>query len=65
MKMAGHMEIEPLSVTSKDEIGELGATLNELYGQLRLQYQALEQKNQALAQENKRQEVSISIFPSP
>ena len=59
VKMAGHMEIEPLSVTSKDEIGELGATLNELYGQLRLQYQALEQKNQALAQENKRQEVFL------
>ena len=66
VKMAGHMDIEPLSVTSKDEIGELGATLNELYGQLRLQYQALEpknqaleQKNQALAQEKKRQEVFL------
>lgn len=59
VKMAGHMEIEPLSITSKDEIGELGATLNELYEQLRKQYQALELKNQALAQENKRQEVFL------
>lgn len=59
IKTAGYIEIEPLEIRSKDEIGDLGNILNELYKRLRTQYQELEEKNKALARENKRQEVFL------
>lgn len=59
VKIAGNLEISPLPINEKDEIGELGDTLNELYTLLRQQYHELEQKNQKLASENKRQEVFL------
>ena len=43
----------------KDEIMELGETLNELYKKLYSSYVLLEEKNQALLEENKRQEVFL------
>lgn len=59
VKTAKNFEIEPLKITGKDEIGELGRTLNELYQQLRENYIQLEKKNVSLAEENKRQEVFL------
>lgn len=59
VKEAGYTQIAPLDIHEKDEIGELGAILNELYEKLRQQYQELERKNKALAKENKRQEVFL------
>ncbi|MDO4275951.1 MAG: HAMP domain-containing sensor histidine kinase [Eubacteriales bacterium] len=59
VKHAGYTEMEPLEITEKDEIGELGIILNELYERLRSQYLELEEKNNALARENKRQEVFL------
>lgn len=59
IKNAGYIEMEPLEIRGKDEIGELGSILNELYKKLRKQYVELEEKNKALARENKRQEVFL------
>ena len=59
VKEAGYTELEPLEIHEKDEIGELGTVLNELYSRLRQQYWELEEKNRALASENKRQEVFL------
>ncbi|POP33238.1 HAMP domain-containing histidine kinase [Lactonifactor longoviformis] len=59
VKEAGYREMAPLEIHEKDEIGELGTILNELYEKLRLQYQELEAKNRSLARENKRQEVFL------
>jgi len=59
VKMSQNMEIAALVITEKDEIGELGRTLNELYETLRQNYWELEQKNGELAKENKRQEVFL------
>lgn len=52
VKCAKNMEITPLVIEEKDEIGELGRTLNELYAELRDNYKKLEK-------ENKRQEVFL------
>ncbi len=52
VKMAENMEITPLIVKEKDEIGDLGRTLNELYKKLKENYKKLEE-------ENKRQEVFL------
>lgn len=59
VKAAGYTELEPLKIQEKDEIGELGNILNELYAKLLKQYQELEDKTQTLARENKRQEVFL------
>lgn len=59
VKTSQNMEIEPLAITEKDEIGELGRALNELYVTLRNNYWELEQRNGELAKENKRQEVFV------
>ena len=59
IKMSGLRDIAPLEMKEKDEIGELGNALNELYARLQRQYQELEEKNQELARENKRQEVFL------
>lgn len=52
VKCADNMEITPLVVNGKDEIGELGRMLNELYAKLRENYEKLQK-------ENKRQEVFL------
>lgn len=59
VKYAQNLEIEPLPVAERDEIGELGRTLNELYEKLRKNYAQLEEKNNRLEKENKRQEVFL------
>lgn len=59
VKNAGNLEISPLKVTGKDEIGDLGRILNELYGKLRENYEELEEKNVRLEKENKRQEIFL------
>lgn len=59
IKISKMGDIAPLKMKEKDEIGELGNTLNELYARLRSQYLELEDKNQELAGENKRQEVFL------
>lgn len=59
VKTSVNLELEPLVIREKDEIGELGRTLNELYGTLRENYLELERKNAALAKENERQEVFV------
>ena len=52
-------EVVPFKVESSDEIGDLGRTLNELYGKLRNNYLELEEKNHILKEENERQEVFL------
>lgn len=52
VKCADNMEITPLTVKGKDEIADLGRTLNELYAKLRENYEKLQK-------ENKRQEVFL------
>lgn len=52
VKYAPNMEITPLVIKEKDEIGDLGRSLNELYEELRENYRKLEK-------ENKRQEVFL------
>lgn len=59
VKYAENLEIPPLQIKEKDEIGELGRTLNELYERLRKNYAELEEKNIELKKENKRQEVFL------
>lgn len=59
VEAAKNREIMPLSIREKDEIGQLGRTLNGLYAKLRSQYQELAKKNKRLADENKRQEVFL------
>lgn len=54
-----HFEVEPFSVESNDEIGDLGRTLNELYEKLRNNYLELEEKNHRLKEENERQEIFL------
>lgn len=52
-------EVAPFSVRQKDEIGDLGNALNELYQRLRESYWELEQKNRLLQKENERREVFL------
>lgn len=59
VEILGKDEIEPLEIHSKDEIGQLGTTLNQLYERLHESYKELEEKNKILAKENKRQEVFL------
>lgn len=59
IKAHGNLEVAPFDITSQDEIGELGKTLNELYARLRQNYLELEAKNERLKKENKRQEVFV------
>jgi len=64
MKYTEGFSIEPLSVsdewkTREDEVGELAVTMDELYEQIRMNYQKLEEKNAELAEENRRQEVFL------
>lgn len=59
VKVSGPLEIAPLEITARDEIGELGRTLNELYQTQHENYLELEQKNEILAQENQRQEIFL------
>lgn len=48
---------EPFAIRQKDEIGELGNSLNQLYERLGKSYQELEKANEKLEKENERQEV--------
>ncbi len=64
MKYMEGFAIEPLSASNEwknreDEVGELAATMDELYEQIRTSYQKLEEKNAELAEENRRQEVFL------
>ena len=57
VKTEGQFHVRPFKIKEKDEIGELAATLNELYEKLQKNYWELEEKNNLLLEENKRQEV--------
>ena len=59
IRSAGNLEVAPFEIREKDEIGELGRSLNELYARLKENYEKLEEKNDRLKQENKRQEVFL------
>lgn len=59
IKESGCLEVEPFDIKARDEIGELGRTLNELYARLRQNYLELEEKNGRLKKENERQEVFL------
>lgn len=59
VKYAENLEIPTMEISQKDEIGDLGRTLNELYEKLRSNYAQLEEKNLRLKEENKRQEVFL------
>lgn len=48
---------KPFAIRQKDEIGELGDSLNKLYERLGKSYQELEKANEKLEKENERQEV--------
>ncbi|MEG1257272.1 HAMP domain-containing sensor histidine kinase [Clostridium sp.] len=51
--------VEPIEIEGQDEIAILGATLNELYVKLNENFNELEEKNQCLSEQNKRQEVFL------
>lgn len=55
IRQTGDREFAPFE--RKDEIGELGTSLNQLYARLGENYRALESANRSLEKENKRQEV--------
>lgn len=55
----GAVEICPFALSQKDETGELGNALNELYQRLGKNYRELEEKNQMLKRENERREVFL------
>ena len=62
MKNAEHFEVSPLPEKYKnrgDEVGTLAETMDELYLEIRKNYEALEEKNEELAEENKRQEIFL------
>lgn len=64
MKHADNFEVEPLAAGARwknreDEVGELSRTMDELYEQIRVSYQELEEKNTALEEENRRQEIFL------
>lgn len=52
-------KVKPLELTGKDEISELGTALNDLYDKLLGSYEQIQQKNEYLAMENKRQEMFL------
>lgn len=58
-KISGEFPADSFDLDSRDEIGVLSRILHELYDQLQENYQELEQKNLALAEENERQEVFL------
>jgi len=59
MKDNSSMEIEPIKIEGKDEIAVLGDTLNDLYLKLNENFVELEEKNNYLSGQNKRQEVFL------
>ena len=62
MKNSRHFQVIPMDrklTMRKDEIGILAAAIESLYHTVQAGYEALEEKNQALAEENKRQEVLL------
>lgn len=56
---AGAFEIQPLEIKGRDEISDLGRTLNELYERLQQNYRELQKKNAYLMEENQRHEVFL------
>ena len=52
-------EMDKLEINSKDEIGILADSINEMYSKLALSYKELMKKNELLEDENKRQEVFL------
>lgn len=58
-KFAKNFDVEAFDGGGEDEIGALGRALQELYEELRDKYLELEQKNNALQEENTRQEVFL------
>lgn len=58
-KISENFQIEPFHGKSRDEIGVLTETLNELYGKLGENYLELEEKNRMLKEKNERQEVFL------
>ncbi|MDE5908387.1 MAG: HAMP domain-containing histidine kinase [Lachnospiraceae bacterium] len=58
-KLARNFDVEVFDGGGEDEIGALGRALQELYEELRDNYLELEQKNNALKEENTRQEVFL------
>lgn len=59
MKDSEEFYLKPIPVTGHDEISSLAESLNELYLKIQKSYQELAEKNQYLAEENKRQEVFL------
>lgn len=58
-RLSGKFEADSFVLDSRDEIGLLGQSLKELYDRLQENYEELEQKNHALAEENERKEVFL------
>lgn len=62
MKADMDFSVQPLGgawAKRKDEVAELAVTIDELYQQIKDSYQELQTKNQALLEENERQEVFL------
>ncbi len=59
MRESRNLKLQPLTITGHDEISSLADSLNRLYEKIQDNYQELEQKNQYLAEENKRQEIFL------
>lgn len=62
MKSSGNFVTVSMKQTGKkrkDEIGILAETIDDLYQKIRNSYEELEEKNQILSEENKRQEVLL------
>lgn len=62
MKNASHFTVSPMPQKWKsrsDEVGTLAETMDDLYLKIEENYEALEQKNEQLAEENKRQETFL------
>lgn len=58
-RISGKFEADSFALDSRDEIGQLGQSLRELYDRLQENYEELEQKNHALAEENERKEIFL------
>lgn len=64
MKYTEGFAVEPLKASKQwknreDEVGELADTMDDLYEQIRVSYQKLEEKNAELSEENRRQEIFL------